>query len=189
MILTASAGQQIAGAKPARAMSKSPQQRPAAVDTTKKTAANAASSTQPHERPVVAEAPKTASSAGHTANSSVPHERPAAVPQEKTVQQSAPQTETAKTVLQAESRRPDVANRPAVRQEDAPAVAGKTKPATREQSKPEVSRPAVQGAAPKQTAAKDSGARRSKRKYSGSPKNNGKRDHGSGNKQDGGGGR
>ena len=191
VILTASAGQQIAGAKPARAMSKSPQQRPAAVDTTKKTAANAASSTQPHERPVVAEAPKTASSTGHTANSPAPHERPAAVPQGKTVQQSAPQAETVKPPVQAESRRPDVANRPAVQQEDAgqPVMTVQGKTATREQSKPEVSRPAVQGAASKQTAAKDSGARRSKRKYSGSPKNNGKRDHGSGNKQDGGGGR
>ena len=162
------------------------QGRPVVVDT-----ANAARKpvTPAHERPAVAEAPKTASSTGHTANSSVPHERPAAVPQGKTVQQSAPQTETAKPPVHTENRRPDVANRPAVRQEDAPAVAGKTKPATREQSKPEVSRPAVQGAAPKQTAAKNSGARRSKRKYSGSPKNNGKRDHGSGNKQDGGGGR
>lgn len=193
VIVTASAGQQIAGAKPAQAMSKPllppPQQRPAAVDTTKKTAANAASSTQPHERPAVVEAPKMASSTGHTVNSPGLHERPAAVPQEKTVQQSAPQTETAKQPVHTENRRPDVANRPAVRQEDAPAVAGKTKPATREQSKPEVSRPAVQGAAPKQTAVKNSGARRSKRKYSGSPKNNGKRDHGSGTKQDGGGGR
>lgn len=193
VIVTASAGQQIAGAKSAQAMSKPllppPQQPPAAVDTTKKTAANAANSMQPHERPAVAEAPQTASSAGHTANSPAPHEHPAAVPQGKTVQQSAPQAETVKPPVHTENRRPDVANRPAVRQEDAPAVAGKTKPATQEQPKPEVSRPAVQGSASKQTAAKDSGARRSKRKYSGSPKNNGKRDHGSGNKQDGGGGR
>ena len=164
------------------------QGRPVVVDT-----ANAARKpvTPAHERPVVAEAPKTASSAGHTANSSVPHERPAAVPQEKTVQQSAPQAETVKPPVQAENRRPDVANRPAVQQEDAgqPVMTVQGSSATREQSKPEVSRPAVQGAAPKQTAAKDSGARRSKRKYSGSRKNNGKRDHGTGNKQDGGGGR
>ena len=195
VIVTASAGQQIAGAKSAQAMSKPllppPQQPPAAVDTTKKTAANAANSMQPHERPAVAEAPQTASSAGHTANSPAPHEHPAAVPQGKTVQQSAPQAETVKPPVHTENRRPDVANRPAVRQEDAgkPVMAVQGKSATREQSKPEVLRPAVQGAAPKQTAAKNSGTRRSNRKYSGSPKNNGKRDHGSGNKQDGGGGR